>query len=465
MSEEAPLWTPSPQTIAAQPLMRFTAAASARAGRSFADYRAVHAWSVEHPGAFWDLLWDFCGVIGEKGKRQPVEGGQTGDEQLVDGDKMPGACFFPAASLNFAENLLVRNDDTDAIVFRGEDGATRRMSWRQLTELVSRLQQSLAASGVGIGDRVAGLLPNIPEAIAAALATASLGAVWSSASPDFGANAVVDRFGQIEPKVFISCDGYRYAGKEIHLGDKLAAVIPRLPGLVRTIVVPFLAEADSLVATLPGAVTLAEAIAPYPAQPLTFKRVPFAKPLYILFSSGTTGVPKCIVHSVGGTLLQHLKEHRLHSSIGEGDRVFYFSTLGWMMWNWLVSALASRATLLLFDGSPVHPSPATLFAYAADERATFFGTSAKFIDAVKKAEYRPMDHHDLSSVQDHSLHRIAAGAGELRLRLRRHQARRPPRLDLRRHRYRLVLRARHPDRTGMARRDPGARTRHGGGRL
>ncbi len=257
----------------------------------------------------------------------------------------------------------------------------------------------LAAAGVGVGDRVAGLLPNTPEAVAATLATASLGATWSSASPDFGANAVIDRFGQIAPKVFFSCDGYRYAGKGIHLGEKLATVIPQLPGLARTIVIPFLDNADEVARTLPGASTLADAIAPFAAKPVTFARVPFDHPLYILFSSGTTGVPKCIVHSVGGTLLQHLKEHRLHSGIGAGDRVFYFTTLGWMMWNWLVSGLASQATLLLFDGSPFHPSPATLFAFAEEERATLFGTSAKFIDAVKKADYRPVDHHDLSPLR------------------------------------------------------------------
>ncbi len=388
MTGETPLWRPSPAAIAAHPLTRFAAAAEARAGRRLADYRALHAWSVDNRAAFWDLVWDFAGVIGDKGARQ-----------LSDGEKMPGARFFPDARLNFAENLLRRRDDGEAIVFRGEDGATRRLSWRALNDLTSRLQQVLAAAGVGVGDHVAGLLPNMPEAIAATLATASLGAVWSSASPDFGANAVIDRFGQIAPKVFFAADGYRYAGKEIRLAEKLAAVVPHLAGLKRTIIVPLLGEADAVAAALPDAVTLDAALEPFDAKPVAYTRVPFAHPLYILFSSGTTGVPKCIVHSVGGTLLQHLKEHRLHSSIGAGDRVFYFTTLGWMMWNWLVSGLASGATLLLFDGSPFHPGPEALFAYAAGERATFFGTSAKFIDAVKKSDYRPADHHDLSSVR------------------------------------------------------------------
>ena len=388
MTGATPLWRPSREAVAAHPLTRFAAQAGERAGRRFADYRALHAWSVDDRAAFWELVWDFCGVIGDKGERR-----------LADGEAMPGARFFPDARLNFAENLLRRRDDGDAIVFRGEDGATRRLTWRGLDRLVSRLQQALAAAGVGAGDRVAGLLPNTPEAIAAMLATASLGAVWSSASPDFGASAVVDRFGQIAPKVFFAADGYRYAGKEIHLAEKLAEIIPELAGLERTIVVPFLGEADAVASGLPNAIALDAALAPFAARPVTYARVPFAHPLAILFSSGTTGVPKCIVHSVGGTLLQHLKEHRLHSGIGDGDRVFYFTTLGWMMWNWLVSGLASGATLLTFDGSPFHPSPATLFAYAEDERATFFGTSAKFIDAVKKADYRPADRHDLSRLR------------------------------------------------------------------
>ncbi len=388
MNAEAPLWRPSREAIAAHPLTRFAAEAARRAGRPFADYRALHAWSVDDRPAFWDLVWDYADVIGDKGERR-----------VADPDRMPGARFFPDATLNFAENLLVRDDDGDAIVFRGEEGTSRRLSWRKLNHLVSRMQQALIAEGVGVGDRVAGLLPNTPEAVAAMLATASLGAVWSSASPDFGANAVIDRFGQIAPKVLFSVDGYRYAGKEIRLGEKLAAVIPQLPGLMRAVVMPFLGDAESVAASLPKARSLDAALAPFAARPVAFSRVPFGHPLYILFSSGTTGVPKCIVHSVGGTLLQHVKEHRLHSGIGEGDRVFYFTTLGWMMWNWLVSALATGATLLLFDGSPFHPSPATLFAFAEDERATFFGTSAKFIDAVKKAEYRPTDHHDLSPLR------------------------------------------------------------------
>jgi acetoacetyl-CoA synthetase len=386
---DTPLWRPDPARIAGLPLTAFTAEAERRTGRKFPDYAALHTWSVEDRAAFWELVWDFAGVIGDKGP----------GPSLID-DHMPGARFFPEARLNFAENLLRRNDDGEAIVFRGEDGATRRLTWAELQALVSRMQQMLANAGVGVGDRVAAYLPNIPEAIAALIATASLGAIWSSASPDFGVDGVVDRFGQIAPTVFIATDGYRYAGKEIDLADKVRAIVPRLGGSVRRIVVvPVIGRAGELVASLPEALTLDNALSPYAARPVSFARLPFNQPLLILFSSGTTGVPKCIVHSAGGALLQLIKEHRLHSAIGEGDRVFYFTTLGWMMWNWLGVALASGATLMLFDGSPFHPGPEVLFDYAEKERFTFFGTSAKFIDAVKKADYRPADRHDLSALR------------------------------------------------------------------
>ncbi len=367
-------------------MTKFARDAARVSGRVLADYKALHAWSIDDREGFWNLVWDFCGVIGDKGQR------------ILDADRMPGARFFPDARLNFAENLIRRNDDRDAIVFRGEEGATRRLSWRDLNALVSRLQQSLAAAGVTAGDRVAAYLPNLPEAIAAMLAAASLGAVWSSASPDFGVQGVLDRFGQIEPKVLVTVDGYLYAGKTIPLAERLSQILAGLPTVKATIVVPLIGKAKEVAAAI-GGKTLDQAIAPFAAKAVTYARLPFAHPLYILFSSGTTGIPKCIVHSAGGTLLQHLKEHRLHSSIQPGDRVFYFTTLGWMMWNWLASALASEATLVLFDGSPFHPSPAVLFNYAEAERVTFFGTSAKFIDALKKADYRPAEKHDLSAMR------------------------------------------------------------------
>jgi acetoacetyl-CoA synthetase len=386
-AETEPLWTPSADVLQSSPMACFRMAAEGASGRDLPDYWALHRWSVEEPGAFWSLVWDFCGVIGDKG--EPL---------VVDTDRMPGARFFPDASLNFAENLLRRSGPADALVFQGEDGIRRRLSWDELAGLVSRLQQALLGLGVGPGDRVAAMMPNVPETIAAFLATASIGAVWSSCSPDFGPRGVLDRFGQIEPVVFFAADGYVYGGKTIGLAGKLAEIVPGLPTLRATIIVPCLGDAAGVADGL-SAVTLDAALAPYEPAPLRYSRLPFAHPLAILFSSGTTGVPKCIVHSAGGTLLQHLKEHQLHCGIVPEERVFYFTTCGWMMWNWLVSTLASEATLLLYDGSPFHPSGNVLFDYAEVERAAVFGTSAKFIDSVSKAGLRPAETHDLGSVR------------------------------------------------------------------
>ncbi|MCW2308071.1 acetoacetate--CoA ligase [Rhodobium gokarnense] len=388
MSEETPLWTPSADRIKNTVMARFMAFAADKVGRPFADYDALHAWSVGDRAAFWDAVWDFCAIRGEKG------------ELVLDNPAaMPGATFFPEARLNFAENLLRRTDDGDAMVFRGEDKVERRLSWADLNALVSRLQQALLAAGVAPGDRVAAMLPNMPEAYAGMLAAASIGAIWSSCSPDFGERGVLDRFGQIEPKVFISCDAYWYNGKKIEVADKLKAVVEKLPSAETVLIVDYLGTARDVAAKVPRATDLDAALAPFSAKPVAFTRLPMTHPLYILFSSGTTGVPKCIVHSAGGTLLQHVKEHRLHCDVRPGDRVFYFTTCGWMMWNWLASALASEATLLLYDGSPFYPDGNVLFDFARDEKMTLFGTSAKFIDAVKKAGLRPRDTHDLSALR------------------------------------------------------------------
>ena len=392
MSKETPLWIPSAERVASSPLTAFARIASERAGRSLACYADLHAWSVDDREAFWSLVWDFCGVVGEKG-------GADGARVLADGDRMPGAAFFPDARLNFAENLLGRNGPDAAIVFRGEDKVERRLSWDELRALVSRLQQLFVSLGVEAGDRVAGMMPNMPETVAAMLAAASLGAVWSSCSPDFGEQGVLDRFGQIEPVVLVVPDGYWYNGKPIEVGAKVAAVAAKLPSVKKVLVVDYLGTAADVAATIGDAEALGDALAPFVANVLAFERLPFAHPLYILYSSGTTGVPKCIVHSAGGTLLQHLKEQRLHCGLAEGDRFFYFTTCGWMMWNWLVSGLASGATLLLYDGSPFHPDGNVLFDYADAERMTYFGTSAKFIDSVRKADLAPMKSHDLSSLR------------------------------------------------------------------
>jgi acetoacetyl-CoA synthetase len=388
MASMKPLWAPDTTRIASTPLTRFTQRAEKVSGRRFARYSDLHRWSIEDRAAFWNLLWDFGGVVGDKGGRY-----------LIDGDRMPGASFFPDARLNYAENLLRKRGSGDALVFRGEDKVARRMSWDELHALVSKLQQLLRSLGVNSGDRVAAMMPNMPETIAAMLAAASIGAVFSSCSPDFGEQGVLDRFGQIEPKVFIAPDGYWYAGTRIDVSAKVAAVAARLPTVSKTLVVDYLGEAQKAASAIPGASALAAEIAGIEPQPVTFEQLPFTHPLYILYSSGTTGIPKCIVHSAGGTLLQHIKEQQLHGGIGDGDRLFYFSTCGWMMWNWLASGLASGATLLLYDGSPFHPDGNVLFDFADAEQMTYFGTSAKFIDSVRKAGLRPIETHHLSTVR------------------------------------------------------------------
>jgi acetoacetyl-CoA synthetase len=383
---DTPLWTPSQERIARTQVVAFMAEVNRRHGVALENYRDLHAWSISRPELFWDQVWDFCGVIGDKGLRR-----------LIDGDRMPGAQFFPDARLNFAENLLRRSDDGEALVFRGEDKCTYRWTFAELSARVSRLQQALQGAGVGVGDRVAAMMPNLPETIAAMLAVTSIGAIWSSCSPDFGERGVLDRFGQIEPKVFFAVDGYWYNGKRISIGDKLKSIIPQLPSAT-VVIVSYLGEADSLAPML-GAVTLDSFVANYPARAVSYVRVPFNHPSFILFSSGTTGVPKCIVHGAGGTLLQHLKEHRLQSDLRAGDRLFFFTTCGWMMWNWLASGIASDATLILYDGSPFAPTPAALWDYAQAERITLFGTSAKYIDSCKKEGLEPAKTHDLSSVR------------------------------------------------------------------
>ncbi len=385
---EGPLWTPDPKALAALPITAFAAEAERMSGRALADYDALHAWSVSDPGAFWSLVWDFCEVLGEKGARR-----------LAAGDAMRDARFFPDARLNFAENLLRQAGDNDALIFRGEDKVERRLSWNELRALVSRLQQAMQAEGVAAGDRVAAMLPNVPETIAVMLAASSLGATFSSCSPDFGERGVLDRFGQIGPKLFFVCDGYWYNGKKVEVVDKLKPITAQLRSVKKTIVVPYLGQAEAVAAEATGGIALDRFVEAFSPKPLSFERLPFNHPLYILFSSGTTGAPKCIVHGAGGTLLQHLKEHRLHCSLKPGEKLFYFTTCGWMMWNWLASGLATGATLLLFDGSPFYPSGNALFDYAQAETMTIFGTSAKFIDAVKKAGLRPRDTHDLSSVR------------------------------------------------------------------
>ncbi len=385
---EKPLWEPSQARIAGANVTAFARTAIREWKLKFNTYPEFYQWSVDAPEQFWQSLWRYAAV------KASVRGARV----LVHGERMPGARWFPDARLNFAENLLRRRDRADAMVFWGEDKVEQRLSHAQLHAGVSRLAQALRAAGVQAGDRVAGYLPNLPQTVMAMLAAASIGAIWSSCSPDFGAQGVLDRFGQIEPKILFAADGYWYNGKAIDSLAKVTEIARRLPTLERVVLVSYLGDGTD-VAGVPNAVRMADFIAPYAAREIEFAQLPFDHPLYIMYSSGTTGVPKCIVHGAGGTLLQHLKEHQLHSDVKPGDRLFYFTTCGWMMWNWLASGLASGATLLLYDGSPFIRRGAILFDFAEAEGMTHLGTSAKFIDAICKINLKPRKTHHLTRLR------------------------------------------------------------------
>ena len=382
----SPLWIPSPELVARARMTQFMRHVERRWGIRIADYDALYDFSISRVADFWQAVWDFCGIIGEPGERVAIHM-----------DRMPGAQFFPEARLNFAENVLRQRGAGPAIIFNGEHQRHRGISHDELRAGAGRFASALRAMGIRPGDRIGGYIPNLPEAIVAALGAAAVGAVWSSCSPDFGVQGVLDRFGQIEPRLLVTADGYFYAGKVHDIRAKISGVLDKLPSIEQVVVVPYVEDAPSLDG-LRNASTW-EAFTRGRDAALSFEPLPFNHPLYVLYSSGTTGVPKCIVHGAGGTLIQHLKEHQLHCDIQPADRVFYFTTCGWMMWNWLVTALASNATLLLYDGSPFHPDGQALFDFADQTRMTLFGTSARFIDAVKKAGLSPIDTHDLRSVK------------------------------------------------------------------
>ena len=387
MALEQEKWVPAFDEVEETALFQFMKQVDNKYDLSCLDYQCLWGWSVDKKDNFWSECWDFCDVIGEKGR-----------SILDNGNEIEKAKFFPEAQLNYAENLLRRRDDMPALIFKGEDKVERQISFKELYESVSSIAQVLKDIGVEAGDRVAGYMPNMPETIIAMLATSSIGAIWSSASPDFGVQGVLDRFGQIAPKVLFTVDGYYYNGKEIDCLAKLEEITQQLPSLKKTIVVPYLNDRSNI-SELPNAGHYIDLIGSYTAKEIKFEQFPFGHPLFIMFSSGTTGAPKCIVHGAGGTLIQHLKEHKLQCDIREGDKVFYFTTCGWMMWNWLVTGLASGATLLLYDGSPFYPDGNTLWNFADKYKCTLFGTSAKYLDALKKGEYQPRYTHQLDDLR------------------------------------------------------------------
>jgi len=371
-----PIWAPSEERAAGSRLAAFATA------HGLDGYEALHTWSVADPGAFWAAAWDACGLVGERG-----------DRAFVPGATLPDARFFPEARLNVVETFLATNGGGPALLEAGEDGRRRTLTWDELRSQVAALAAALAATGVGPGHRVAAWLPNVPETIVTMLATGAVGATFSSTSPDFGTAGVLDRFGQVQPTVLVAADGYVYGGKTNDCLPRLAEIRSGLPSLRRTIVVPYLG------ADLPADVEAwPDVLATHAGAPLAVDRYPFDHPWYVLYSSGTTGKPKAIVHRAGGVLLKHLVEHQLHCDVRPGDRVFYFTTAGWMMWNWLASGLASGATLVLYDGSPSHP-PSVLFDLADEQEVSLFGTSAKFIDALDRSGLDPAATHDLAPVR------------------------------------------------------------------
>jgi len=381
-----PIWTPPAGRVAASNLTRFAAFARDPHGAPQGDYEALWRWSVDERETFWTALVEFAGIIRTVG-RAPV---------LQHRDRMPGAVWFEDTELNFSENLLTRGDDHAALVFCNERGARRELSYRHLRAEVARIAAGLRELGIGPGDRVAGFLPNLPESVVAMLATTSLGAVWTSCSPDFGINGVLDRFGQVAPRVLFTADGYFYNGKTIDSLAPVRGALERLSSVERVVVIPYVAAAPDL-AGLPGALAFGEFGRADAA--LEFTRVPFNAPLYVMYSSGTTGVPKCIVHGVGGTLLQHRKEHLLHTDLAPDDRLFFFTTCGWMMWNWLVSGLATGCTVVLYEGSPFTPDRDVLWRMAERERITAFGTSPKYLSALEKDGGTPARDFDLGALR------------------------------------------------------------------
>lgn len=381
-----PIWTPSPERVHQAALTRFSHYVQERYKAPVHDYSSLHHWSVEFPEHFWSAVWDFC----------EIRSSQTAHQIVIDGTHMPGAQWFVGALLNYAENLIPVGDDSIAIIFRNESGERRELTRRELRGEVARVADGLHHAGVKVGDRVAGYLPNIPEAVIAMLAATSVGALWSSCSPDFGASAVVDRFEQIRPHVLFATDGYQYAGKRVDCLPTIATVCKQISSIQRVVLVPYL-NADAKAEQVPHGVLFK--LFGKAGAALSFTQLPFDQPTFILYSSGTTGAPKCIVHSAGGALLQQMKENILHADMDAKDRYFYFTTTGWALWNALASGLATGATIVLFDGAPLLPDPTILWRIAAEERITIFGTGPRFLTTCERQGLRPREQFDLSTLR------------------------------------------------------------------
>jgi len=381
------LWQPSKALLANSQLTQFTELLNQQHNLSLTNYADLHQYSIDHRAEFWRAVMEFCGVIYH----------QEASEDLIDNGHMIEAQWFKGMTLNFAENLLKHQGEDTAIVFESESGKVQSLSFDQLTSQVSMVQQKLHDCGIKKGDRVAGFMPNIPETIVVMLATTSLGAVWSSTSPDFGINGVVDRFGQIEPKILFSVNAYEYNGKTHDCLNKVEQIVSKIDSIKHTVIIDFAIQDKPLPATCSDYKTWL--LGTDCKKEIEYTAVPFDHPLYILYSSGTTGKPKCIVHRTGGILLQHLKELMLHANVAEGKRLFYFTTCGWMMWNWMTSTLATGASLVLYDGSPFYPDGQRLFDLIDSHGITHFGTSAKWISAVEKANIKPKVSHQLTNLE------------------------------------------------------------------